>query len=151
MRFKSLQEIYSSCNFALLASEPTCYKDTAQQPEWQNAMVEEMRAIERNQTLELADLPEGRNVIGLKWIYKTKYNADESVSKHKARLFAKGYSQQQGIDFEKTFSPVARFKTVRIILALAAQLGWPVYQFDVKSVFLNGDLQEEVHVSQPKG
>ncbi|GKF68576.1 retrovirus-related pol polyprotein from transposon TNT 1-94, partial [Tanacetum coccineum] len=70
---------------------------------------------------------------------------------HKARLVAKGYSQEQGIDYEETFSPVARFETVRIFLALAAQLKLPVYQFDVKSAFLNGDLDEEVYVLQPQG
>lgn len=128
----------------MLAAEPTCYEDAAKQPEWQDAMIEEIKAIEKNQTWELVDLPEEKNVIGLKWIFKTKYNADGSVKRHKARLVAKGYSQQQGIDFDETFSPVARFETVRTILAMTAQLGWPVYQFDVKSAFLNDDLQEEV-------
>ena len=75
----------------------------------------------------------------------------EAFKKHKARLVAKGYSQQEGVDYEETFSPVARFETVRTLLALAAQLSWSVYQFDVKSDFLNGELEEEVYVSQPKG
>ncbi|KAL3337659.1 hypothetical protein AABB24_030003 [Solanum stoloniferum] len=111
-------------------------------------MIEEIQSIEKNQTWELVDLLEGKNVIGLKWIFKTKFNADGSVKRHKARRVAKGYSQQQGINFDETFSPVARFETVRTTLALAAQLGWHVYQFDVKSAFLNGDLQEEVYVCQ---
>ncbi|KAK9148869.1 hypothetical protein Scep_007626 [Stephania cephalantha] len=97
------------------------------------------------------DLPEGKNAIGLKWVFKTKFAADGSILKHKARLVAKGYAQQYGIDFEETFSPVARFETVRLILALAAQLQWMVYQFDVKSTFLNGELHEEVYVAQPEG
>lgn len=93
----------------------------------------------------------GNNLFGLKWIFKTKYHVDESVQKHKARLVSKGYSRQQGIDFEKTFSPIAQFKMVRTILALTAQLKWSLYQLGVKSAFLNGELEEEVCVSQPQG
>jgi len=99
----------------------------------------------------MVDLPEGKKAFGLKWVYKSKFAADGSLEKHKACLVAKGYAQQHGIDFEETFSPVARFKTMRIVLALAAQQQWPVYQFDVKSAFLNGELQEEVYVEQPEG
>ncbi|KAL3533482.1 hypothetical protein ACH5RR_007003 [Cinchona calisaya] len=94
--------------------------------EWQQATKEELMAIQENETWELTDLPNGKNVIGLKWIFKTKYHVDGSVLKHKAHLVAKGYSQQQGIDFEETFSPVAGFDTVRILLALATQLKWPI-------------------------
>lgn len=143
--------VNTSCQFALLVSDPICYEEAVEQSEWKNAMIEEMQAIERNSTWELVDAPEGKNVIGLKWVFRTKYNANGSIQKHKARLVAKGYSQQQGVDFDKTFSLVARFGTVRVVLALAAQLHLPVYQFDVKSAFLNGDLEEEVYVSQPQG
>lgn len=99
----------------------------------------------------MVNLPEGKNVIGLKWVYRTKYNAGGSIQKHKARLVAKEYGQQQGVHFDETFSSVAHFKMVRTLLALAAQLSWPVYQFDVNSAFLNGDLEKEVYVAQPKG
>ena len=84
-------------------------------------------------------------------MFRTKYHADGSIQKHKARLVAKGYAQQQGVDFDETFAPVACFETVRTFLALAAQLNWPMFQFDVKSAFLNGEMKEEVFVSQPKG
>lgn len=114
-------------------------------------MKEGLMAIQRNETWHLTDLPNGKNVVGLKWIFKTKYHADGSVQKHKERLVAKGYSQQQGIDYEEIFSPVARFETIRLIFALAAQLKWPLYQLDVKSAFLNGELEEGVYVAQPQG
>ncbi|KAJ8499382.1 hypothetical protein OPV22_009934 [Ensete ventricosum] len=149
-RFRSLTEIYDS-TFALFISDPISFEEAVEKEEWQKAMKEEIKSIEKNETWELMDLPKEKKAICLKWVYKTKYNADGSIQKHKARLVAKGYSQQQGIDFDDTFSPVARFETVRTFLALAAYLSWSVYQFDVKSAFLNGDLQEEVFVTQPEG
>ncbi|KAF0889811.1 hypothetical protein E2562_032865 [Oryza meyeriana var. granulata] len=85
------------------------------------------------------------------WVYKVKKNAAGEVIKHKARLVAKGYVQQPGVDFDEVFAPVARIESVRLLLALAAQEGWPVHHMDVKSAFLNGELVEEVYVRQPPG
>ena len=87
----------------------------------------------------------------MKWVYRTKLNADGSVNKHKARLVVKGYAQMFGVDFSKTFSPVARLDTIRLLLALAAQKGWIIHHMDVKSAFLNGHLEEEIFVEQPEG
>lgn len=137
-KFRSLTEIYESCQFALLASDPVTYAEAAGTDEWQKAMLEELMAIEKNATWKMVGLPEGKNAISLKWVFKTKYCAEGNVQKYKARLVAKGYAQQHGIDFKETFSPIACFETVRIVLSLAAQLCWPIYQFDVKSAFLNG-------------
>ena len=114
-------------------------------------MTEKMQAIEKNSTWELVHIPEGKNVVGLKWVFRTKYNADRNIQKQKARVVDKGYSRFPGIDSDDTFSPIAQFKSVRVMLALAAQMQLPVYQFDVKSTFLNGDMEEEFYVSQPKG
>lgn len=111
---------------------------------------EEMKALERNKTWELVELPEGK-VVGLKWIYKMKYKPDGSIQKYKARLVARGYMQREGTDFEETFTPVARFDTIKAVLAIAARYKWEVYQFDVKSAFLNGYLAEDVYVEQPPG
>ena len=99
----------------------------------------------------MSDLPRGHKAIGLKWVFKVKRDAAGEVVKHKARLVAKGYAQKQGVDYDEVFAPVARIETVRILFALAAQGDWEVHHMDVKSAFLNGDLQEEVYVHLPPG
>ncbi|KAM0029839.1 putative RNA-directed DNA polymerase [Helianthus debilis subsp. tardiflorus] len=142
---------YEACQFALSVVEPSSHQEAIKIVEWKNAMEEEIVALERHKTWSLTRLPAGKKAIGLKWVFKLKFHADGSIQRHKARLVAKGYSQQSGIDYEETFSPVARFETIRIVLALAAQKGWMAYQFDVKSAFLNGVLNEEVYVTQPPG
>eukprot|EP00253_Pinus_taeda_P023909 PITA_23909 len=114
-------------------------------------MNEEIGAIEKSKTWELVDLPEGKKAIGVKWVYKTKSNAEGKIDRHKARLVVKGYKQQQGKDYDETFAPVARMKTARTVLSIAAQHKWKIYQMDVKSAFLNGVLKEEVYVEQPPG
>jgi hypothetical protein len=131
--------------------EPSCYREAADYQEWIDAMDKEMESIEKNKTWELVKLPIGKKPIGLKWVYKLKRNSDGEVQKHKARLVAKGYVQKHRVDYEEVFAPVARLDTVRFMLALAANLGWKVHHFDVKSAFLHGDLEEEVYVSQPEG
>jgi hypothetical protein len=99
----------------------------------------------------LTNLPSGAKTIGLKWIFKTKLNENGEVEKYKARLVAKGYSQQYGVDYTEVFAPVARWDTIRMVISLAAQKGWNVYQLDVKSAFLHGELNEQVFVDQPQG
>ena len=98
-------------------------------------MQQEFEIIEKNKTWELVDRPHHKEIIGVKWVYKVKYNADGSVQRNKAMLVAKGYSQQPGIDYQETFAPVARLDTVRAIISLAAQKDWLLYQLDVKSAF----------------
>eukprot|EP00253_Pinus_taeda_P020850 PITA_20850 len=114
-------------------------------------MDEEMNAIERNKTWDLVELPKGKEVIGVKWVYKTKCNAEGKIERHKARLVVKGYKQQYGRDYEETFAPVARMETVRAVMSIATQNKWKIYQMDVKSAFLNGVLMEEVYIEQPLG
>ena len=107
--------------------------------------------IKKNQTWELTDKPENRTVIGLKWIFKRKENPDGSLNKLKARLVVKVYSQIPGVDFVETFAPVARYETLKLLIALAAQNQWQIYHLDVKSAFLNGKLDEDIYVEQPAG
>ena len=112
-------------------------------------MILEYSALMKNKTWVLIDYPRGVKPIGCKWVYRIKYKADGSIDKYKERLVAKGYSQQEGIDYNEMFAPTAKWNTIRVIMALAAQLGWKLYQMDVKSEFLNGDLTEEVYMTQP--
>jgi hypothetical protein len=99
--------------------EPTCFEQTVGNPKWDNAMDEEMAALDANATWELVVLPKDKKAIGCKWVYKVKHNADGSVNRYKARLVAKGYAQTYGIDYEETYSPVAKMTIVRAIIAMA--------------------------------
>jgi hypothetical protein len=112
-------------------------------------MQSEMDTVEKNRTWELADLPRGHRTITLKWVFKLKRDEADAIVKHKARLVARGFVQQEGIDFGDTFTPMAQMKSVRL-LALAAQEGWRVHHMDVNYVFLNDNLKE-VYVHQPPG
>jgi hypothetical protein len=129
--------------------EPATFKQAEGDQAWQQAMKEELKFIEENQTWELVDLPAWHRAIGLKWVYKLKKNAQGVIVKHKARLVTKGYVQKEEVDYEEVFAPVSRLDLVRLLLALAAQENWKVYHMDDKLAFLNGDLNEEVYVLQP--
>jgi len=111
----------------------------------------EMEAIRKNNTWQLVDPPTGVIPVKIKWVFKTKFNENGQVEKYKARLMVKGYSQRYGINYTEVFAPVARLDTIRMLLALAAQSAWDVFQLDVKSALLHGDLQEEIYVQQPMG
>ena len=149
IRMRSLNDVYESCNACLF--EPEKFEEAVKEKEWRTAMQEEINVIEKNKTWELVDRPNDKDVIGVKWIYKTKLNQDGSVERNKARLVAKGYSQIPGVDFHETFAPVARHETIRGLISIAAQKGWYLHQLDVKSAFLNGVLKEDVFVDQPQG
>ena len=110
-----------------------------------------MEQFKRNEVWELVPRPEGTNVIGTKWIFKNKTNEEGVITRNKARLVAQGYTQIEGVDFDETFAPVARLESIRLLLGIACILKFKLYQMDVKSAFLNGYLNEEVYVEQPKG
>jgi hypothetical protein len=92
-----------------------------------------------------------KSMIGSKWIYKIKHVAYGSVEKFKAWFVAKGFSQKEGVDYNETFSPVARYTSIGVVISIAAKMGWKIHQMDVKTTFLNGIIEEEVYIEQPKG
>ncbi|GJV44866.1 ribonuclease H-like domain, reverse transcriptase, RNA-dependent DNA polymerase [Tanacetum coccineum] len=150
--FRTLKDLYENTEELLLVEdEPKNYKEASSDQKWIEAMKVELDSINRNNTWELTTLPKGHKAIGLKWVFKTKRDANGNIIKHKARLVAKGYIQEHGIDFEEVFAPVARMETIRLLLAIAANNKWEVHHLDVKSAFLHGDLKEEVYVTQPEG
>nr|GEU51550.1 hypothetical protein [Tanacetum cinerariifolium] len=132
-------------------SSSTTYKDALNQSCWIKAMQEELNEFERLEVWELVPRPDKVMVITLKWIYKVKLDELGGILKNKARLVARGYRQEEGIDFEESFALVARLEAIRIFLAYVAHKNMVVYQMDVKTAFLNGNLREQVYVSQPDG
>jgi hypothetical protein len=129
--------------------EPRSFAKAERDAAWRATMKTEMDAVEKNRTLELADLPRSHRAITLKWVFKLKRDEAGVVIKHKARLVARGFVQQERINFDDALAPMARMEFVRLLLTLAAQEGWRVHHMDVKSAFLNGNLKEEVYVHQP--
>ena len=119
--------------------------------DWVNSMHEELHQFVRNDVWELVPRPRGVNVIETKWIFKNKSDEHGTIIENKSKLIAQGYTQVEGIDFDETFAPVTRLKSIRILLAIASHLNFKLYQMNVKIAFLNRMLQEEVYVEQPKG
>ncbi|GJY99986.1 retrovirus-related pol polyprotein from transposon TNT 1-94 [Tanacetum coccineum] len=150
---KQLETDAMWCYFdAFLTSvEPKNFKQAMTEPSWIDAMQEEIHEFERLEVWELVPCPDKVFLIKLKWIYKVKTDEFGGVLKNKARLVAQGFRQEEGIDFEESFAPVARIEAIRIFVANAAHKNMTIYQMDVKTAFLNGELKEEVYVSQPEG
>ena len=129
--------------------EPNNFEEDKRDKHWIKAMEEELSQIEKNDTWELVPRPKDKNVIGTKWVFINKLDENGQVTQNRARLVCKGYAQIEGADFEETFDPVARMEAIRTILAYACSKRIKVYQMDVKSAFLNGELEEEVYIEQP--
>lgn len=124
---------------------------SAQRDKWLEAMRSEMESLNRNDTWELRELPEGKSAVGCKWVYKLKRNGAGEIERYKARLVAQGFSQKFGTDYDQVFAPVARQMTFRALLALASREGHIVRHVDAKTAFLNGTLKETIFMKQPPG
>jgi hypothetical protein len=138
----------------VVSEEPSSFTEAMRRDDsqhWQTAMKSEMKSIAQNQTWTLVKLPANRKAIDCKWVFKLKYQANGEIERYKARFVAKGYSQTKGIDYNETFAPVAKFVSIRALLAIAVMLGFTIHQMDVVTAFLNGELKEEIYMVQPEG
>ncbi|GJU14182.1 retrovirus-related pol polyprotein from transposon TNT 1-94 [Tanacetum coccineum] len=138
----------------IVNEEPQTYKaamESSEAPYWKEAIQSEIDSIVHNNTWKLVDLPSGHKLIGHKWIFKKKLRPDGNIEKYKARLVAKGYHQKEGQNFFDTYSPVTRLTSIRTLIAIVAIHNLIIHQIDVKTAFLNGELDEEIYMQQPEG
>jgi hypothetical protein len=135
----------------LIEKEPTCFEEYIQKKEWMDTMTVEYYSIIKNDVWEVVPKTKNKDVVYSKWIYKIKHAADESIEKHKETFVARDFSQKEGIDYEETVAPIARYTSIRTIISLAAKMKWKLHQMDVKTPFLNGVIEEEVYIEQPWG
>ncbi|GJS79454.1 putative ribonuclease H-like domain-containing protein [Tanacetum coccineum] len=142
-----------NCLFACFLSqeEPKKVIHALKDPSWIEAMQEELLQFKLQEVWTLVDLPNGKRAIGTKWVFRNKKDERGIVIRNKARLVAQGYTQEEGIDYDEVFAPVARIEAIRLFLAYASFKDFVVYQMDVKSAFLYGKIEEEVYVCQPPG
>ena len=138
----------------MIENEPLTYQQAMSSPDApyrKEAVNSEIESILQNHTWELVDLPKGSKPLGYKWIFKKKLKADGSIDKYKARLVIKGFRQKQDLDYFDTYSPVTRITSIRMLIAIASILNLEIHQMDVKTAFLNGELEEEIYMQQPEG
>ena len=138
----------------MIENDPQSFKEAVSGPEaplWKEAINSEVESILHNRTGEMVDLPSGCKPLGYKWIFKKKMKADGSIDKYNARLVIKGYRQKESLDYFDTYSPVTRIKSIRKLIAIVVLYNLEIHQMDVKTAFLNGDLDEEIYMEQPEG
>jgi hypothetical protein len=127
------------------------YRSALHDPHWRAAITDEYTALMQNRTWTLVPCPTGANVVSGKWIFKHKFGSDGGLTRYKARWVVRGFSQQPGVDFDETFSPVIKPATIRVVLGIATSRAWPIHQLNVKNAFLHGTLDEDVYCQQPPG
>ena len=133
---------------------PNTYEYAVKTPEansWKTVMEEEMKCLRDNGTCELTDLLEDRQAVKCRWLYLPKCDTHGNVTCYHAHLIAKGFSQTAGVDYEETFTPIARLDSLRLLLLLAANFDMEAHHIDIKSAYLNGDLDKEIYMDQPTG
>nr|GFC52420.1 retrovirus-related Pol polyprotein from transposon TNT 1-94 [Tanacetum cinerariifolium] len=141
------------CIYSLMVStmEPKNVKEFMTDPAWIESMQEELLQFKRMDVWVLVSAPDNISPLTLKWIFKNKHDEEQTVIRNKSRLVVRGYHQEEGLDFEESFAPVARMEAIMIFLAYATHKSFIVFQMDVKSAFLHGSLKEDVYVCQPEG
>ncbi|KAG7577896.1 Retrotransposon Copia-like N-terminal [Arabidopsis thaliana x Arabidopsis arenosa] len=150
--YDKLTPLYNSYILSYsMETEPKTFQQAMKSEKWTKAANEELHALELNKTWIVESLPPGKNVVGCKWVFTIKYNPDGTVERYKARLVAQGFTQQEGVDYMDTFSPVAKLTSVKLLLGLASAKGWTLTQMDVSNALLHGELDEEIYMSLPQG
>jgi hypothetical protein len=130
----------------LIDLEPSTFEEASKHKVWKDAMIEEYDSILKNDVWEVVPRPLGKSLVTSKWLYKIKHAVGGGVEKFKARFVAHGFSQKEGIDYDEIFAPVARYTSIIIIISLASIFNWKLHQMDVKTVFLNGEVEQEVYI-----
>nr|GEX71209.1 hypothetical protein [Tanacetum cinerariifolium] len=136
---------------SIIPEEPKRVHQSLKDPNWIEAMQEELLQFKMHKVWVLVELPHGKRAISTKWVYRNKKDERGILIRNKVRLVAQGHTQEEGIDYKEVFSPVARIEDIRLFLAYASFMGFMVYQMDAKSAFLYGTIEEEVYVCQPLG
>lgn len=139
------------CSLITNVVELNSYHEAVLDPKWQEAMAVEIAAFDTNNTWTLTSLPPNKKVIGCKWLYKIKHRLDGSIERDKAKLATKGFTQQEGLDFAKKISLIAKMATAKVLLAIFVVKGWHLTQLDVNNAFLHGDLHEDVYMQLLQG
>jgi hypothetical protein len=144
------------CSYIAMVSsirefEPSTFEEASSRQVWRDAMMEEYNSIMKNDVWEVVPRPEGKSVVTSKWLYKLKHVADGGIEKYKARFLAQGFSQVEGVDNDDTFASVSRYTSIRVVISIAAEMGWKIHQMDVKTAFLNGLIEEEVSIEHALG
>ena len=137
-----------------IKEDPKTFKEALENEnsdKWLDAMKDELESMATNEVWDIVELPKGFKAVGCKWVFKTKTDSKGKVERFKARLVAKGFTQREGIEYHETYSPVSKKDSFRIVMAIVAHLNLELHQMDVKTTFLNGDLEEEVYMEQPEG
>jgi hypothetical protein len=150
----NIEEEYLYASNDIKSKDPWTYQEAINRNDghkWKEAMDEEINQLEKRNTWKWVSLPENRKAISSKWVYKIKENADGSIERYKARLVARGFTQEYGIDYNETFAPVVRSTTKRIMMAIAATEGWKIKQLDIKSAFVNATVDEDIYMKPPEG
>lgn len=155
-RDRAQPDRYNPSAMMTMHGEPTTVKEALSpnnmyKDKWLHAMRSEIDSFNKKGTWELTELPRGRKVVDCKWVFKIKRGTDNNIEKFKARLVARGFTQTYGIDYTETFSPVVRYSTIRLLIAIAVKMDLKIEHLDVPTAFLNGDLEEEIFLKQPEG
>ena len=148
----ALSELFHSfINSITKSKDPQKYSEAMLDQLWRDAMKENIDSQERTKTWSVCTLPPDKKPIGCKWLYKTKYHADGTEERKKGRLVGKGYTKEERVDYQETFSLVAKLSTVRVLIDVASKMNWSLTQLDISNAFLNGDLEEEIYMKLPPG